>query len=107
MTHAWLNIVAILMASFGSNGVVPLEQTRAEAVETGFVVVDRIDERGAWVEGENGGFWLPKGVVSGDAIREGAVIEWRIAGEDREKRLASATERLRRMEEQSQKMYDL
>ncbi len=107
MAHAWLNIVAILMASFGTNGVVHFEQTTEKAVETGYVVIDRIDERGAWVEGDNGGFLLPRGAMGLDTVREGDVIEWRIAGDEREKRLASARERLRRMEQESQKVYDL
>lgn len=103
MTHAWMNLIAVLTTVF-SMGTSDADTVKnVENVE--YVAVERISDAGAYIETPSAHVFIEHGNRSG--MREGDVIEYRIANDEIENRLSNAHARLERMENTSTLVLNL
>lgn len=103
MTHAWMNLIAALFASFVMNQVPQTEEIPTVHSEntTEYAVVERIDDGEIILETGRGSFSIPEGVLPKEMEKEGIIIEIRMAADEQERRLAKGRERIERMSAQS------
>lgn len=109
MTHAWLNLLAVIITSLTSMNTasvvaetVLVEQT---ATVSEYAVIEQVDDDDIILETVRGSFCVPREMFSEDMQHEGVVVEFRLASDERERRLAQGQERIDRMS--SQNVFDL
>ncbi|MBQ9394063.1 MAG: DUF3006 domain-containing protein [Proteobacteria bacterium] len=103
MTHAWLNLLAVLFSGFMGMGSTDTKQDYSEPAE--YAVIERISDTEATLETPNGRLTVPLTLLprlehpEGEVleIRRGDVLEIRVDPEERNRRLASGNARLHRM----------
>ena len=103
MTHAWLNLLAVLFS--GLMGSTDTATNHFERTE--YAVIERISDIDATIETATGNITVPLALLprmermEGEVIeiRKGKTLEIRVAEEERNRRLASGNARLRRMKE--------
>ena len=119
MTHAWMNVLAAIAISLQTGAVhwqeVPDIPLRLETIDVGsaddmelaadwhgrnFVVVERLSEDLAYLETPRGQLVVPAYYLPED-VAEGMVIEFRIAAEEAERRLAEGRRRIERLRQMS------
>lgn len=99
----WLNALASLFLFSGSNDTeepgVNTEVSEVSAPqESGYVVIDSIDDDIIVVETDQGNVIVPIELFPENSVHEGTVIEWRIAYDESERRLKEAQSRITRMQ---------
>lgn len=103
----WLNVLASLFIFSGSNDTTePEVDTEVSEVvdsqESGYLVIDSIEDDIVVVETEQGNVIVPIDLFPQNSVHEGTVIEWRIAYDESERRLKEAQSLIDRMQSMSQ-----
>ncbi len=103
MTHAWMNLIAALFASFMMNHAPQTKEVPTVHPQNTmeYAVIERIDDGEIVLETMRGTFSIPKGTLPGEMEKEGIVIEIKPASDEQERRLAQGRERIERMSAQS------
>ena len=104
----WLNALSALILISGTGDVSetdvnPSESEVACVQESGYVVVESVEDDVVILETDKGNIVIPSEVLPENLIKEGLVIEWRIADEEAEKRLQEGQSRIDRLEEMSER----
>ena len=99
----WLNALATLFLYSGNGEAVESRETPVVIEETatsarGYVVVESVEDEIVVIETDHGEVCVPRELFPELVIHEGMVLEWRVADEERYRRLEEAQERIHRMQ---------
>lgn len=105
MTHAWMNLLAVIFTSFTTINSASIATEAAweegDSVVSEYAVVECVEDDEVILETVRGSFSIPRAMLSEEMEREGAVLEIRLALDEEERRLARSHERLERMASQN------
>ncbi len=119
MTHAWMNVLAAIAISLQTGAVqlqaFPDTPLKLETIDVGsaeevepspnwhgsnFIVVERLSDELAYLETPRGQLVVPASYLP-EYVAEGMVIEFRIATEERDRRLEAGRRRIERLKQMS------